>query len=205
MILPGFLWFSAHSERYWAVCQTAKQRSECALNHKKATITKTKIFDRISARMKNWTLQTFQYSDDIKLLNTKVCWRLVKRLYIPLPEGEARRRIINNLLAKERNSLTPTDVDEVVDKTEGYSGADMANLCKEAAMGPIRSLDFNAIDTMEASQVVGFWFNLYFKFSKLGETYWGCGLCACSEAGEGVSFSRWPGHLPQVEHSVWRH
>jgi len=79
--------------------------------------------------------------------------RLVKRLYIPLPEGEARRRIITNLLAKERNSLTDTEVEEVVDKTEGYSGADMANLCKEAAMGPIRSLDFSDIDTMEASQV----------------------------------------------------
>ena len=80
--------------------------------------------------------------------------RLVKRLYIPLPEGEARRRIISNLLAKERNSLTDTEVEEVVDKTEGYSGADMANLCKEAAMGPIRSLDFSDIDTMEASQVL---------------------------------------------------
>merc|ERR1719239_1348038 len=48
--------------------------------------------------------------------------RLVKRLYIPLPEGEARRRIITNLLAKERNSLTDTEVEEVVEKTEGYSG-----------------------------------------------------------------------------------
>ena len=80
--------------------------------------------------------------------------RLVKRLYIPLPEGGARRRIIKNLLSKERNSLSETEVEEVVAQTEGYSGADMANLCKEAAMGPIRSLDLSAIDTMEASQVL---------------------------------------------------
>ena len=80
--------------------------------------------------------------------------RLVKRLYIPLPEGGARRRIIKNLLSKERNSLAETEVEEVVAQTEGYSGADMANLCKEAAMGPIRSLDLSAIDTMEASQVL---------------------------------------------------
>ena len=78
---------------------------------------------------------------------------MVKRLYIPLPEGEARRRIITNLLAKERNSLTDTEVEEVVDKTEGYSGADMANLCKEAAMGPIRSMDFTQIQTISKAEL----------------------------------------------------
>ena len=89
--------------------------------------------------------------------------RLVKRLYIPLPEGGARRRIIKNLLSKERNSLSETEVEEVVAQTEGYSGADMANLCKEAAMGPIRSLDLSAIDTMEASQVLPT-LNFFFYF-----------------------------------------
>ena len=79
--------------------------------------------------------------------------RLVKRLYIPLPEGEARRRIIQNLLAKERHRLTDKEMEEVVEKTEGYSGADMANLCKEAAMGPIRSVDFEALETIDAGQV----------------------------------------------------
>ena len=80
--------------------------------------------------------------------------RLVKRLYIPLPEGGARRRIIQNLLAKERHCLTDKEVEEVVDKTDGYSGADMANLCKEAAMGPIRSVDFEALETIDAGQVL---------------------------------------------------
>ena len=41
------------------------------------------------------------------------------------------------MLAKERHCLTDKEMEEVVDKTDGYSGADMANLCKEAAMGPI--------------------------------------------------------------------
>ena len=77
----------------------------------------------------------------------------MKRLYIPLPEGEARRRIIQNLLAKERHRLTDKEMEEVVEKTEGYSGADMANLCKEAAMGPIRSVDFEALETIDAGQV----------------------------------------------------
>ena len=37
VILPVFLWFSAHSERYWAIWQTGQQRSEPALNHKRTT------------------------------------------------------------------------------------------------------------------------------------------------------------------------
>merc|ERR1719293_403094 len=71
--------------------------------------------------------------------------RLVKRLYIPLPEIEARKSIINNLLGKENHNLSKEEIMKVSKLTEGYSGADMANLCKEAAMGPIRSLDFSQI------------------------------------------------------------
>jgi SpoVK/Ycf46/Vps4 family AAA+-type ATPase len=64
--------------------------------------------------------------------------RLVKRLYIPLPELSARKQIIYNLLMRERHQLTEEHIEEIGELTAGYSGADMANLCKEAAMGPIR-------------------------------------------------------------------
>ena len=35
----------------------------------------------------------------------------------------------------------------------GYSGADMTNLCREAALGPIRSIPFEEIETITAEQV----------------------------------------------------
>lgn len=79
--------------------------------------------------------------------------RLVKRLYIPLPEIEARTSIITNLLGKENHNLSEEEVMKVSKLTEGYSGADMANLCKEAAMGPIRSLDFSQIASVRPDQV----------------------------------------------------
>lgn len=66
--------------------------------------------------------------------------RLVKRLYIPLPDSQARREIIQILLKGQQHGLTPADIDEVCQGTEGYSGADVDNLCKEAALGPIRSI-----------------------------------------------------------------
>ena len=66
--------------------------------------------------------------------------RLVKRLYIPLPDLEARKAIIENLLLKQRHSLASADISEIGLKTDGYSGADVDNLCREAALGPIRSI-----------------------------------------------------------------
>jgi len=78
---------------------------------------------------------------------------LEKRLLVPLPEDEARRQIIQRLLGKEKNDLSESDVTEVVGRTAGYSGADMANLCREAAMGPIRSIDYSMIESMEIDEV----------------------------------------------------
>ena len=37
----------------------------------------------------------------------------------------------------------------------GYSGADMANLCREAALGPIRSVAFEELEHLAADQVSG--------------------------------------------------
>ncbi|XP_040564102.1 fidgetin-like protein 1 [Lepeophtheirus salmonis] len=79
--------------------------------------------------------------------------RLVKRLYVPLPDKEARLKIIENLLSSQTHRTTEDDVIEIAELADGYSGADMANLCKEAAMGPIRSLDYSKIEFLSADDV----------------------------------------------------
>jgi ATP-dependent 26S proteasome regulatory subunit len=71
-------------------------------------------------------------------LDEAVRRRLVKRLYIPLPTGQARRSIINNLLSSQE--LSEDDLQRIVALTEGFSGSDMSALVKEAALGPIRDL-----------------------------------------------------------------
>lgn len=45
--------------------------------------------------------------------------RLVKRLYIPLPDGAARKQIVSNLLKRQAYSLTPEELEEISTTTEG--------------------------------------------------------------------------------------
>ena len=72
--------------------------------------------------------------------------RLSKRLYIPLPNKISRKQLIKRVLEKERKSnnkyeITDEDIDDIINKTKGYSGSDLINVCKEAAMMPIRSIE----------------------------------------------------------------
>uniref|UniRef100_A0A182MF44 AAA+ ATPase domain-containing protein n=1 Tax=Anopheles culicifacies TaxID=139723 RepID=A0A182MF44_9DIPT len=79
--------------------------------------------------------------------------RLVKRLYIPLPERTARIQILTRLLERERNSLEAEEIARIGDLTEGFSGADMKVLCHEASMGPIRSIPFEQLGDIAKDQV----------------------------------------------------
>ena len=72
--------------------------------------------------------------------------RLSKRLYIPLPNKVSRKQLIMRVLEKERKNNNKYDINEndiidIVNRTKGYSGSDLINVCKEAAMMPIRSIE----------------------------------------------------------------
>ena len=45
--------------------------------------------------------------------------RFVKRLYIPLPEGVARRQIVMNLLSAQSHHLTEQELDAIVQRSDG--------------------------------------------------------------------------------------
>ena len=63
--------------------------------------------------------------------------RLEKRIYIPLPSTEGRRKLFEINL-KDVSKEKDVNITELVRLTEGYSGADIANVCREAAMMPMR-------------------------------------------------------------------
>lgn len=63
--------------------------------------------------------------------------RLEKRVYIPLPSEEGRRQLFKINL-KEIKLDENINWELLVKKTDGYSGADIANVCRDAAMMPMR-------------------------------------------------------------------
>ena len=80
--------------------------------------------------------------------------RLVKRIYIALPDAASRRAIVSHLLEGQPGAATVSarDVEAVVRSTQGYSASDLAALCREAAMVPIRELG-NAVQHVQADKV----------------------------------------------------
>lgn len=78
--------------------------------------------------------------------------RLVKRLYIPLPDDDARRSMVKRLLKKSRSNCSESDFDQIVRISAGYSGSDMYALCAEAALGPVRDLG-ESIGNIDESSV----------------------------------------------------
>jgi katanin p60 ATPase-containing subunit A1 len=63
--------------------------------------------------------------------------RLEKRIYIPLPGEEGRKQLFMINL-KDIRMDADINWDYLVKKTDGYSGADISNVCREAAMMPMR-------------------------------------------------------------------
>lgn len=66
--------------------------------------------------------------------------RLPKRLYIPLPDDSGRRELLLKALERVDNDMSEADVNEIVKLTDGYSGSDLWNLSREAALFPLREI-----------------------------------------------------------------
>lgn len=73
-------------------------------------------------------------------LDEAVRRRFTKRVYVDLPNSEAREVLIRHLLRNIPHDFGSSDARELVNLTKGYSGSDLSALCKEAAMFPVRGL-----------------------------------------------------------------
>lgn len=78
--------------------------------------------------------------------------RLEKRVYIPLPTSIGRKQLFQINL-REVDIAPDVNFDHLVDITDGYSGADIANVCRDAAMMPLRKKiadgNFNIMEIRE--------------------------------------------------------
>lgn len=73
--------------------------------------------------------------------------RMVKRIYIPLPEQETRKLLLKHVLDGSNHNLTNYQLDQLAKKTGGYSSSDITALAKDSALGPIRKLGRAIITT----------------------------------------------------------
>ncbi|XP_054618290.1 katanin p60 ATPase-containing subunit A1 [Dunckerocampus dactyliophorus] len=63
--------------------------------------------------------------------------RLEKRIYIPLPSGKGRVELLRINL-KELELASDVDLDKIAEQMEGYSGADITNVCRDASLMAMR-------------------------------------------------------------------
>ncbi|KAK7938608.1 hypothetical protein WMY93_001934 [Mugilogobius chulae] len=76
-----------------------------------------------------------------------------KRLLVPLPDGAARHHIISTLLAQHNYCLSDKEQALLVQRTEGFSGLDVAQLCHEAVVAPLHGIPASELSSMHPSQM----------------------------------------------------
>ena len=74
-------------------------------------------------------------------LDPAVRRRFQKKIYISLPDAEARKVMFQLNLGKTANQLTDEQFDDLAERTEGYSGSDIATLTQDAIYEPIRKCE----------------------------------------------------------------
>ena len=78
-------------------------------------------------------------------LDAAMLSRFEKKVNVPLPDIPARAAIFKIHTAGINSALSDEDYIELAARSEGYSGRDIANVCREVIMIPIRELDMSGL------------------------------------------------------------
>ena len=74
------------------------------------------------------------------VLDSAIRRRFEKRIYIPLPEAPARAVMFKLHLGNTSHTLSEDDFRKLASATEGYSGADISIIVRDALMQPVRQV-----------------------------------------------------------------
>lgn len=74
------------------------------------------------------------------VLDAAIRRRFEKRIYIPLPEKNARTEIFKIHIGNTPHSLSENDFRTLGDESEGFSGADVSIVVRDALMEPVRKV-----------------------------------------------------------------
>ncbi|MFC7223267.1 CDC48 family AAA ATPase [Halalkalicoccus sp. GCM10025322] len=79
--------------------------------------------------------------------------RLDRHVHVPVPDEDARRAIFE-VHTREKPLADDVDLDWLADETDGYVGADIEAVCREASMAATREF-INSVDPEDAIDSVG--------------------------------------------------
>lgn len=74
------------------------------------------------------------------VLDSAIRRRFEKRIYIPLPEEQARAVMFKLHLGSTAHCLSDDDFKKLAAATEGYSGADISIIVRDSLMQPVRQV-----------------------------------------------------------------
>lgn len=74
------------------------------------------------------------------VLDSAIRRRFEKRIYIPLPEEHARLVMFKIHLGNTPHQVSEDDLKELAKRTDGYSGADISIVVRDALMEPVRKV-----------------------------------------------------------------
>jgi vacuolar protein-sorting-associated protein 4 len=73
-------------------------------------------------------------------LDAAIRRRFERRIFIPLPEEQARTKMFELNVGETPHNVTHAEFKKLGEMTEGYSGSDIAIAVRDALMEPIRKL-----------------------------------------------------------------
>ncbi len=79
--------------------------------------------------------------------------RLDRHVHVPVPDREARRAILE-VHTRDKPLAGSVDLEDLADRTEGYVGADIEAVCREASLAATREF-INSVDPDEIEESVG--------------------------------------------------
>ena len=75
--------------------------------------------------------------------------RMTRRIYMPLPDDDARKAFIEYKLKDANSNLSEEDMTTLLELCQGYSCADLNQVVKEAAMVPLREIPPDQLMNLE--------------------------------------------------------
>lgn len=89
-------------------------------------------------------------------LDEAVLRRFPKRIMLPPPDAKSRQQIIEHSLKQVKHKISTRELTELGIATEGYSGSDLTQMVKEAALAPLRELSTAEVNKLKSFRPITF-------------------------------------------------